>query len=331
MKPISKLGIGPMSPEIIEAVFKYSEQNETPLMLIASQNQIDWDHGYVNHWNTLEYTKYLNNLKIQYPKNQVYICRDHCGPNFKHKNIKDVYKTIDNDLENNFDLIHIDFCKYQGTYEKILKESKKAIEYIYNKSPKTLIEIGTDENTGTHLNNTSKIEKEMYFFSQIAPIQFFVCQTGSLIKEINQIGNFNTKFIKKIKKIAKKYNLYLKEHNADYCDPTEIKLRNNIVDSVNVAPQYGVIQTQLTIQKCLTYGINFDEFLKASYNSKKWDKWMHKNTNKNKLLCAIIAGHYNFTDDTYKKIYNQINQYEDFKDNIINEIMKNIDLYIKYL
>lgn len=44
-----KLGIGALSSEIIEAVFRYSNNNLIPLMLIASKNQIDWDGGYVNN------------------------------------------------------------------------------------------------------------------------------------------------------------------------------------------------------------------------------------------------------------------------------------------
>ena len=36
-----KIGIGPMSSEVIEAVYKYSSINNKELMLIASKNQID--------------------------------------------------------------------------------------------------------------------------------------------------------------------------------------------------------------------------------------------------------------------------------------------------
>ena len=56
-KPNSrKIGIGPMSSEVIEAVYKYSSINNKELMLIASKNQIDHNGGYVNNWNTKEYS-----------------------------------------------------------------------------------------------------------------------------------------------------------------------------------------------------------------------------------------------------------------------------------
>src|SRR4051812_15384473 len=113
-KPL--LAIGPMSSEIIEAVFYYSNFFRVPLMLIASKNQIDYAGGYVNNWTTAEYMEFVNTMKKQYPLAKVKICRDHCGPGFNGKtDLKDVYKTIEEDIKTGFDLIHIDFCHCPGT------------------------------------------------------------------------------------------------------------------------------------------------------------------------------------------------------------------------
>ena len=57
------IGIGPMSSETIESVYKYSAINNKPLMLIASKNQIDHSSGYVNNWNTRQYSDFLKILK----------------------------------------------------------------------------------------------------------------------------------------------------------------------------------------------------------------------------------------------------------------------------
>ena len=329
MAAISKLGIGPMSEEVVEAVFRYSEKFNTPLMLIASKNQVDWDGGYVNNWTTKQYAEYVSSLKTKYPKAKVYVCRDHCGPGFKNPDLEDVYKTIDADLESNFDLIHVDFCHFPGTREQIFQESKKAIEYIKKQNANVLLEVGTDENTGELLSDSGRIEKELYFFSNVAPIHFFVVQSGSLIKEVNQVGTFNKSFLEKLKPIFSRYNIHLKEHNADYIDAEQILERNGVIDAVNVAPQYGVLQTKLTLQKAMTYGIDFSDFLNDAYESKKWKKWLHKNNEQNKLLCSIIAGHYTFTSDSYRKLYEKICKHENLRETIISEMMKNFDLYIK--
>lgn len=336
MKPISKLGVGPMSPEVVEAVFRFSENSQQPLMLIASRSQIDWDKGYVNDWTTQDYIKYVNLMKKQYPQAKVYICRDHCGPGFKpDDSMSNVYNTIDTDLDLDFDLIHIDFCHHPGYRNDVFEESKKAIAYILSRKPKILLEVGTDENSGVQFSHQSqglkKVANEMKFFTNIAPIHFFVCQTGSLVKEINQVGKFNNEFMKQVKDLARAFDVNLKEHNADYIDTEKIKQRKNIMDALNVAPQYGFLQTEITIQKANTYGIDTTDFLNDSYNSKKWEKWLFNNDQQNKYLCSLIAGHYNFTSTSYKKIYENISKYEDFRESIILEMMKNINMYINSL
>lgn len=330
--PIAKLGIGPLSSEIIEAAFRYSSEFKTPLMLICSKNQIDWNRGYVNNWNTKEYMQFIKQMRKQYPNSKIYICRDHCGPGFNgNYDLKDIYKTIQTDLENGFDLIHIDFSHFKGSHDDILKESKKSIEFIMQKSPETLLEVGTEENTGKDFENLKKVESDMKFFTKFCKPYFFVCQTGTVIKEINQYGSFNATYVKKLKRLATKYGVFIKEHNSDHISAKEISLRKGLVDAVNVAPQYGVIQTQLTLQKCATYGIDFTEFLEESYKSGKWKKWLSKNDQKNKYLCSIIAGHYNYATEAYRKIYKQIQYHEDFKELIINEMMRNFKIYIDNL
>ena len=331
MSAISKIGIGPMSEEVIEAVFRYSQNENTPLLLIASKNQIDWDGGYVNNWTTKEYTNYTAALKKKYPNAKVYLCRDHCGPGFKNSDLKDVYHTIDADIEHDFDLIHIDFCHFPGYRNQVFEESKKAIEYLLKQKPDMLIEVGTDENSGTILSSGSqdirKVEEEMKFFTQIAPVHFFVCQTGSLVKEVNQVGKFNQNFMQLARQLADVYHVNLKEHNADYIDAESIKQRHGLIDAVNIAPQYGVLQTKITIQKATTYGIDYTDFLDESYKSGKWRRWLHQNDEQNKLLCAIIAGHYVFESPAYKKLYEKISRHEDLRGEIINATMKNIHHY----
>ncbi len=73
-----QLGIGPMSSEITEAVFRYSHFHRRPLMLIPSKNQVDASGGYVNNWTTKQFMEYVNKMRETYPNSQVKVCRDHC-------------------------------------------------------------------------------------------------------------------------------------------------------------------------------------------------------------------------------------------------------------
>jgi len=333
MNSTGKLGVGPMSSQIIEAVFRYSSSHQIPLMLIASLNQINYLSGYVNGWTTKKFIQHISLLRRKYPQAKVFICRDHCGPGFYSKlnTLKEIYRSIDSDLENGFNLLHIDFCHLSGGKDEILNQSQKAIEYIRKNSPRTLIEIGTDENTGAQLTDAKKIEQEMKYFTSRGKIHFFVSQTGSLIKEMNQIGRFNPKFIRKVKPIADKFGVKLKEHNADYLQGQDIKLRKGLISAVNVAPQFGLLQTSLALQKSLTYGVDASDFLNAAYSSGKWKKWLHTNTHHNKLLCSLVAGHYVFSGVAYRRLHTKINLHENFDETIINETVKTIDLYIKNL
>ena len=81
-----------------------------------------------------------------------------------------------------------------------------------------MIEVGTDENVGTNFGimNLEEIEKEIDFFTSFCKPEFYVVQTGSLVREMNQAGNFNKEFLKKISDFIRSKGLKLKEHNADY-------------------------------------------------------------------------------------------------------------------
>ena len=327
-----ELALGPMSPEIIEAIFRFSHYKRKELMIIASKNQIDYNRGYVNNWTTTEFMNFIRKMKETYSNSNVKICRDHCGPGFNgNYDLEDSYKTIEADIKSGFDLIHIDFCNFKGSKEEQFAESRKAIEYCYKLNPRMMIEVGTDENTGTNFGpmNLSEIEREINFFTQFCKPEFYVVQTGSLVKEINQVGNFNKEFVNKISQILKSKGIKLKEHNADYLSNEEIKKRKGIVDAMNIAPQFGAVQTIVTLKKCLIYGIDFTDFLNEVYEKGKWKKWMHNNNEENKFLCCVIAGHYHFASENYKKIIDQLSEREDIKENIINSVMEVIDHYAR--
>ena len=181
------------------------------------------------------------------------------------------------------------------------------------------------------MENALRVEEQMKYFTEFCRPHFFVTQTGSLIREINQIGMFHDDYIKKLKPLTKKYDLPIKEHNADYLNRSQIKKRKGLISAMNIAPQLGILQTQLSLYKSTLYGIDASNFLEVAYRSHKWEKWLHKNTSSNELLCSIVAGHYSFTTDQYKDLYENISRYEDFDTTIEAEMHKIFDYYITNL
>ncbi len=324
------LAIGPMSSETIEAVFRYSHYHRKQLLLIASKNQIDHAGGYVNNWTTVEYMKFVKEMKALYPQSNIIVCRDHCGPGFNgNDDLKDVYATIEADIKNGFDLIHIDFCHFKGTKEEMFAESKKAIEYCKSLNPDILLEIGTDENLGTNysISNIDEIEEEIDYFKSFCSPEFYVVQTGTLVMEARQAGIFNPKFTGDIRALLQKKGLKLKEHNADYLTRSQLIEQKPLVDCMNNAPQFGVVQTSTVISKCLTYGISIDNFADEVYGGGKWKKWMDKNGPENIMQCVLIAGHYHFAGPAYKELIKQLEEVEDIKESIINALEAIIEHY----
>ena len=52
------VGIGPMSPNLLQAAFELAKEEDFPLMFIASRNQVDKDEfgaGYVNGWDQVRF------------------------------------------------------------------------------------------------------------------------------------------------------------------------------------------------------------------------------------------------------------------------------------
>ena len=326
----ARFGIGPMSSETIEAVYRFSNFNRKQVMLIASKNQIDHSGGYVNGWTTEEYVDFTKSLNNKYNNSDVLLCRDHCGPGFNGEYVlKDTYQTIEVDIKNGFDLIHIDFCHHKGTNDEKLEESKKAIEFCKKLNEDILIEIGTDENLGDNFafNSLSDIEKEIDYFTSFCNPDFFVVQTGSWVMEINQAGNFNEDFSREVSSLIHSKGLKFKEHNADYLTSKEIAKRKGIADAMNIAPQYGVIQTGIILNKCLAYGIDYSPWAELVYKGNKWKKWLKDSTPDDKFLCVNIAGHYHFNSDEYRNIYDQISKHEDIKEVLIESLMEVIEHY----
>lgn len=78
------LGIGPMSPNLLQASFELAREHDFPLMFIASRNQVDSDEfgaGYVNGWDQVRFAADIKKAADEVGFDGLYyLCRDHGGP-----------------------------------------------------------------------------------------------------------------------------------------------------------------------------------------------------------------------------------------------------------
>jgi len=330
------LGLGPMSPEVINSLNSFSKKFKKKIMLICSRNQVESDklgRGYVNNFSTTEFANFVKNKNNKL----LIMSRDHCGP-FKRdgfkKNKKSLIKEVDNckislldDIKNDFKILHIDTSecgneKYTIAHELISfcnENAKKLNKKIY-------FEFGCEDH-GV-LTNFKKFKKDAEFFSNYQNKQFIVCQTGSLIKSTFQVGQFDISSVKTMKKIALDNGLLLKEHNCDYLSNEQIELRKDHgIDAINIAPELGVIQTNLTfnVSKKLKLEKELNLFQKLVLRKGKWKKWNYNN--ENNLIKFYSAGHYHFSSKLYENLLNKINSELNFQKLLNKSIEKNL---IKY-
>lgn len=324
------LAIGPLSNEIIEAVFAYSHDHSVELMLIASRNQIDVHGGYVNDWTTADYRSYIAEMRLKYPLSKVLVCRDHCGPGFKDKikdDLQSTYETVEEDIRCGFDLIHIDLCRADLSQEDKINESKKIMEFGKKINTNIMFEVGTDENDGQNFANVEVVESNIKSILEVAKPEFYVLQTGSLIKEAKQVGHFEKKLVSMFHDLLSKHSIKLKEHNADYLTHGQIKERQGLVGAMNIAPQLGVIQTSTILNLCLIHGINFEAFMRLVHEQGRWKKWSLGHLD-NHYASTLVAGHYHFNHEEYHRIALQLNAHVDLRAIIISSIKNVIHHYL---
>lgn len=313
------VSVGPISKEVVEAVFQYSQDTQRPVSLISSKNQIDYDSGYVEGWSTYRYMEFVNALKVIYPKAKVAICRDHCGPGFmgghflrEDIEFEDACETARVDAKLGFDLIHVDLCHMSGTFYDKLKKSCEMMTTAQAVNPDIVFEFGSDDISDLSVSLTD-LERRLEWVSKVAksegfPILFYVVNTGSRIMEGRQVGSFNKEYVRKAHQLVHAHGFRLKEHNADYQSKMQIGLRLGVVDAINVAPEFGTVQSQLIVDLCSQYGVDLSDWLKEIHNGNNWRKWMEdgSKTPSTKYMVAT-AGHYHFSSPAMATIRDRLN------------------------
>ena len=332
------LGVGPMSKNCVDATIELSNDYEIPLMLIASRRQIEAEEfggGYVNNWSTERFAEYvLENDR----KGKIILARDHGGPwqsNFEKEQklslrnaMKSAKKSFRIDIESGFEMIHIDpSIDIYGelSVDETLLRLFELYEFCWSvaeqEKRKIVFEIGTEEQSGSNsgqfdseyvVSETNKFCKK----NNLPVPTFVVIQTGTKVMETKNIGTLDSPFriqgelpaeiqIPKILDMCNKYNIFLKQHNTDYLSDEALAWHPKLgIHSANVAPEFGVAETLAFIEILKKYKLNglIEKFVKLSFESKKWDKWMLPESKAGEMEKAVIAGHYVFSDPEFVEI-----------------------------
>ena len=299
-----RLFAGPMSLQIVDSVIEYSEKNN-PIGLIPSRRQVEDTGGYVNRWKTKEFAKYVK-LKTK----KVPLVRDHGGPN-QGQILDDGLISVRCDVESGFDIIHVDPWKASQTIDEGVQKTIEIIKHCIELSPSVMFEVGTEESifpyTDSELDKILEtIQKNLE--GQFSRISHAVVQSGVKISGTKNIGNFNPKRLEKMINVIKKYGILSKEHNGDYLSYNQIKQRVDLgLDSINIAPEFGVIQTKLLLEKG---HLDFDKALETCLKTKKYEKWIPEDfiDNPPKEMIVNVSGHYCFSQEPFTEAIKKIEE-----------------------
>ena len=288
-----KFFIGPMSSQIVDCILSQDPQK---FGLIPSRRQIDYNFGYVNNWNSESFSQYVRKANPNFV-----ICRDHGGASQGNSH-DDGLESFAADC-NFFDMIHIDPWNFTKNLDEAITLTCDYIRFCNSLNENIVFEIATEESIFYFDNEILK-----YFIDKVYnnlgnlfnKITHIVIQSGTKLKENNQIGKYSSERLIDQLSIVKKFDKLSKEHNGDYMSVDLIREKFNLgLDSINIAPEFGYLQTCAILE-------NLDEekielFYNLCYKFGKWQKWVDADfvPEKNKQDLIKISGHYVYSHPEY--------------------------------
>ena len=360
------LGVGPMSKNCIDATIELANEYRTPLMLIASRRQIDSEQfggGYVENWTTEQFADYVRYKDTQ--KN-IILARDHGGPwqneleisnklnlNDAMQSAKESYRA---DIDAGFQMLHIDpsvDIHANPNIDQVLERVYELYEFCWTysqqKKQDVIFEIGTEEqkgsnNTQEELEYTLECMRKFCKSNKLPYPSFIVIQAGTKVMEMRNVGSFDSPIrvanelppeiqIPKMISICNHYRIFMKEHNADYLSTDSLKWQPRLgIHAANIAPEFGVAESKafIDLMENSNQNILLEEFLRISYDSKKWEKWMINATSASDKDRAIISGHYIFSTAECLELKNQARFHiKDLDTQLKNKVKESIFRYMK--
>ena len=292
-----KYYIGPMSKNVIDCVTEHGRKHS--IGLIPSRRQVDYCGGYVNNWNTKEFSEYLNGKKIL-------LCRDHGGPKQGLESDDGLNSFSDDCL--NLDLIHIDPFKDCSSIYEAAERTIFYLKFCFSKNSKLFYEVGTEEAIfkyePDHLNWFLSLLRMSLTDEEFAQIKYAVVQSGTSLdlSTRTNTGNFNNNRLLNFIEVVKAFGLMSKEHNGEYLiDSFDIETRYaSGLDAINIAPEFGQIESEFYLEQTKGSSL-FDVLYEICYTSGKWKKWIPDVSRVSKEQIIITCGHYILSETAFEK------------------------------
>lgn len=253
-----------ISHEILEGLVRLSHDHCIPIGLVCSTGQCG-DNAYTGFTRErLQSTLAL--LHSQFSCADVFWTRDHLGKdNFELDKILDY---ADADVAAGAVGIHLH------------TDDPVAAKMAMTARPTYGWEIGPGEDSSRDWQS---------LFTNLEPqpnLMWLSFPTGMLITEIQNSNTINYAACDFARMHANRLHTKLKGHNSDYAVASVKQVLRSLVDSIQVAPQFGVLQSSIYIRHAILHGFDISNWIAACEKFFKWTTDPHK-----MLLCN---GHYFF-------------------------------------
>ena len=260
--PITLLGISPISRHIIDAALLAAKDLNSPIMFIASLNQVDFDRGYTG-WTPKSFIRFIDRevkrLNTDIP---IIIGLDHCGPWLKDLHIQKKYdfdeamestkKSLEAALTAGYDIIHIDTTvdpyienpSIEIVAERTISLLENAENFRKNNDiPPVNYEIGSDRwifKDEKHTRDLISMVLNGLKKRGLSDVKILF-MVGDVDTRVIPGNRLNVKKARKLVDLASKYGLYLKTHSTDYVKNPEVFPQIGI-GGANIGPMFADIE-----------------------------------------------------------------------------------------
>ena len=343
------LGVGPVSKVVVRATMEACRDRSCPAIFIASRNQVDIKAaGYGYLMGGMDQKAFVGLLRDEAQRagydGPLYICRDHGGPWQRNAELDgrlpaqeamEIAKaSFMADIEAGFNYLHVDptKCPLDFTRDDLCDWTVDLIGYCEGVRRELCLspidyEVGTEDIKGglTTRETFEAFLRKLTDLLQAKDLPLPTCvvgQTGTLTRSDRNVGRFDKEATAALAAIAAKYHTGLKEHNGDYLSAATCRIHPDLgVSGMNVAPEFGLVQTEAYLALADLEGklaregwiadaaaSNLRELLlEKAFAQSPWKKWMpaevksstEKQIKKDaalRLLIARVCGHYVYDD-----------------------------------
>lgn len=333
-----QLGIGVTSANCVDAALGLADEFDLPLTLIASRRQVDacdLGGGYVNRWCTEEFARYV---RTRDRRGNVTLARDHGGPwqrdsDSETTSVDEAMAaarfSFEVDIASGFKMIHLDPVRHLGQNgtDRIARYIERTIalyEFCHAAARRAGreigIEIGTEECPigDAPPRDVARILDGVVAFcasERLPRPRYMVVPCGTKVMETRNVGSLSTLPSHERQQLpddlrdlighCHSAGVAVKAHNADYLSDSRLGwFIEHEIDAVNVAPEFGVVETRALLATLRRAGCDAlaERFLELAFASRKWEKWMLPGSDADDVARSIIAGHYVYSTPEFAEI-----------------------------